>query len=68
MPRGNGTGPAGQGPGRGSGRGRMDGNRTGAGPSGNCLCPNCGKKMPHQAASPCYMMKCPACGTQMVRE
>ena len=51
MPGGDGTGPGtgrGTGMGRGGGgRGRMSGNRPGAGPSGNCLCPNCGKKMPH---------------------
>ena len=75
MPRGDGTGPAGQGPktGRGTGmggtgRGRMGGNRPGAGPGGNCVCPNCGKKVPHQPGNPCYKMKCPECGTAMVRE
>ena len=47
MPGGDGTGPFGGGPGtgrgmgRGGGLGRMSGNRPGAGPEGNCLCPNC---------------------------
>ena len=77
MPRGDGTGPAGQGPGTGrgtgmgrggGGKGRMGGNRPGAGPSGNCLCPNCGKKIPHQAGKPCYEIICPQCGSTMMRE
>jgi hypothetical protein len=58
----------GMGAGRGRGGGRMGGNRPGAGPAGNCLCPNCGKKTPHQAGIPCYTQNCPECGTQMIRE
>jgi hypothetical protein len=74
MPRGDGTGPYGQGPGtgrglgRGRGVGRMKGNRPGAGPSGNCLCPGCGNRVPHQAGIPCYDLSCPKCGAKMVRE
>lgn len=74
MPSGNGTGPFGQGPGtgrgmgQGRGRGRMGGNRPGAGLGGNCLCPSCGAKVPHQVGVPCYTMNCPKCGTRMVRE
>ena len=72
MPRGDRTGPYGQGPGtgrgRGKGRGGMSGNRPGAGPAGNCLCPACGIKVPHQAAVPCYSMNCPKCATPMIRE
>lgn len=74
MPSRNGTGPLGRGPGtgrgmgQGRGRGRMGGNRPGAGPGGNCLCPNCGTKVPHQPGIPCYSMNCPKCGTRMVRE
>ncbi len=74
MPRGDGTGPLGQGPGmgrgmgRGGGRGRMKGNRSGAGPGGNCVCPACGIKVQHQAGVPCYSVSCPKCGTRMVRE
>ena len=49
MPWGDGTGPSGQGPGIGrgrgvgrqAGRGRMGGNRAGAGPGGDCICPAC---------------------------
>ena len=62
MPRGDGTG-------RGmKGRGRMQGNRPGAGPVGSCLCPSCGKKIPHQPGMPCYNAVCPDCGAKMVRE
>ncbi|MDP2922670.1 MAG: hypothetical protein Q8O30_02990 [Candidatus Omnitrophota bacterium] len=74
MPRGDGTGPYGQGPGtgkgmgRGAGRGRMGGNRQGVGPAGNCICPGCGTKVPHQAGVPSYSMNCPKCGTRMIRE
>jgi len=52
--------------GRGGGRGRMGG--FGAGPGGNCVCPKCGKKVPHQRGAPCYQVKCPSCGTPMTRE
>lgn len=75
MPRGDGMGPpwgSGPGTGRGSGRrgggaGRMGGNRPGAGPSGECICPSCGAKLPHQAGVSCYNMNCPQCGTKMAR-
>jgi predicted amidophosphoribosyltransferase len=65
MPRGDGSGPP-----RGQGQrgGRMLGNRPGIGPGGNCVCPNCGEKVPHQRGTPCYSMSCPKCGTKMVRE
>jgi hypothetical protein len=74
MPRGDGTGPYGQGPGtgrglgRGGGRGRMSGNRPEAGPTGNCVCPSCGTKISHQAGVPCYDLSCPKCGAKMIRE
>ena len=70
MPRGDGTGPVGSRPGtgqgRGQGRGRMGGQS--AGPGGQCVCPKCGKKVPHKAGVPCYDVKCPECDTSMVRE
>jgi len=73
MPLRDGTGPpaGGRGQGGGAGQGggrRMGGNRPGAGPAGNCICPNCGKKTPHQAGIPCYNQNCPECGTRMIRE
>jgi uncharacterized protein len=82
MPRGDGTGPVGTGPmtgkaagrggigagmgqGTGAGRGRMSGRCTE--PTGECLCPRCGEKLPHQPGVPCLQQKCPKCGTPMVR-
>jgi len=62
----------GRGGGRGSsgtgGVGRMGGDRPGAGPGGECLCPRCGYTAPHAAGQPCYKMKCPQCGTKMTRK
>ncbi len=72
MPRGDGTGPLGQGPGtgrglgRGGGQGRMGG--MGLGPGGNCVCPNCGTTVPHRRGVPCYQTKCPRCGQPMTRQ
>lgn len=63
MPRGDGTGPRGEGP--GTGRGRRGGGASGIG--GLCVCPKCGKKIPHKRAAPCYQMLCPECGTKMIR-
>lgn len=74
MPFRDGTGPAGQGPGTGrgmgsgAGRGRLNGNKPGAGPSGNCVCPGCGFQISHAAGQPCYEQKCPKCGLKMVRK
>ena len=74
MPRGDGTGPAGMGPksglgkgqGRQGGRGRMGGLFSG-GPSGNCICPNCGHSESHLTGQPCNQKQCPKCGTIMTR-
>lgn len=74
MPRGDGTGPFGQGPaggrglGRGAGRRRMGGNYPGSGLGGNCVCASCGEKIVHQAGVPCASINCPKCGSKMVRE
>ena len=73
MPLRDGTGPTGQGAGtgrgmgmgQGGGRGRMGG--FAMGPSGNCVCPNCGATATHQRAVTCYQMKCPQCGQPMTR-
>ncbi|MBN1376393.1 MAG: hypothetical protein JXA01_09585 [Dehalococcoidia bacterium] len=64
---GGGRGMGGGGRGMGAGGGRMGGNRPGAGPGGDCVCPQCGEKVAHQAGTPCYNIKCPKCGTAMVR-
>ena len=74
MPRGDGTGPKGQGRGAGRGMGRgkaRSGGRDGgfdAGPGGNCVCPSCGEQAEHQLGIPCYEQKCPKCGAAMTRE
>jgi len=63
MPRGDGTGPTGQGPGtgrglgRGGGIGRMGGQSMG--PGGQCVCPSCGTKVEHKIGVACYDMSCP---------
>jgi hypothetical protein len=55
----------GRGLGRG-GRGRQPGG-FGLGPSGECICPGCGTKVPHQTGVPCYEARCPKCGMPMTR-
>lgn len=65
MPKGDGTGPPREPAGRGA---RMGGTRPGAGPGGNCVCPGCGEKVPHEQGTPCYDISCPKCGTKMARE
>ena len=68
MPRaGRGVG-RGVGLGRGIGRGRMAGPFA-AGPGGICLCtnPECKNEVPHVAGQPCYQVKCPKCGSPMIR-
>ena len=69
MPRGDGTGPRGQGPktGRGIG-GKGLGGGSAAGPGGHCVCPECGEKTNHQVGTPCDQRKCSKCGAAMVRE
>jgi len=59
----------GQGGGRaqGSGLGRMGGPKA-AGPSGFCVCPQCGRRVPHERGVPCFEQKCPGCGAAMTRE
>jgi hypothetical protein len=37
------------------------------GPVGDCVCPNCGKSLPHQKGVPCSSMQCPGCATKMTR-
>jgi hypothetical protein len=67
MGRGRGGRKGGTGQGQGRGPGRMGGSKA-AGPDGNCICPSCGQKVPHQTGQPCYAVNCPKCGTQMTRE
>jgi predicted DNA-binding protein (UPF0251 family) len=58
----------GRGLGRGGGRGRMGGPFA-AGPGGTCVCtnPECKNEVSHMAGQPCYQIKCPKCGSPMIR-
>ena len=75
MPRGDSTGPprgGGASNRRGIDRGGRDSgsigdNRSGAGPRGECYCPNCGARVPHKAGIPCIDINCPYCGICMAR-
>jgi len=49
----------------GGGRGRMGG--KGLGPAGECVCPQCGTRAPHERGIPCYEQKCPKCNIPMTR-
>ncbi len=74
MPRGDRTGPRGQGAGTGRGMGKTGGGGRGrrggfgTGPGGNCICPKCGQKESHELGIPCFDITCPKCGTAMTRE
>lgn len=46
----------------------MEQNMQRMGQGGNCICPKCGEKLQHYKGLPCQDMKCPACGTKMLRE
>lgn len=53
---------------RSSGRGcKGSGSGTGSGVSGKCICPSCGRSMPHEAGVPCAGIQCPGCGASMIR-
>lgn len=47
--------------------GRGLGGGQGKGPGGDCVCPQCGHKVAHQAGKPCFEMNCPKCGSKMIR-
>jgi hypothetical protein len=53
--------------GRGQGGRGRGGGPYAAGPGGDCICPSCGYRKPHQVGIPCMNEACPKCGTRMVR-
>jgi len=57
----------GRGQGSDGGRGRQRGG-FGLGPSGECVCPQCGKRISHKRGIPCYEQRCPKCGAPMTRD
>jgi len=67
MPRGDQTGPMGQGPKTGKGGGGRGRGGRRLGPGGFCICPSCGEKVAHQQGMPCFEQKCPKCGAAMTR-
>ena len=67
-------GGGGRGSGRGQGSGMGLGSQTGrpmgrrCAVPGYCLCPQCGRREPHEPGVPCVKRTCPDCGTALVRE
>lgn len=73
------NGGSGQGGGRGMGQGGAgrcmaggqvggrQGGIRGQNKSGICVCPACGKTLPHERGIPCFEKKCPECGAAMTR-
>jgi HK97 family phage prohead protease len=49
---------------RGDGQGQ-GGSRQGDGGADICVCPKCGKEVPHEKGIPCKDIKCPECNTNM---
>lgn len=63
--RGGGRGGGGRGGGGGGGGGGMGGG--GCGQGGECVCPACGHRLPHERGVPCVTRQCPKCGAAMTR-
>lgn len=41
---------------------------AGRGPAGECVCPRCGYRTPHERGVPCSTVQCPNCETSLQRE
>jgi predicted Fe-Mo cluster-binding NifX family protein len=54
--------------GRGGQRPGHLGGAAAAGPSGYCVCPQCGRRLPHQRGTPCVERHCPNCRIAMTRQ
>ena len=58
----------GGGQGQGSRRPGRGGGAVAAGPSGECICPQCGSREVHERGVPCTQKKCAKCGAAMMRQ
>ncbi len=47
--------------------GRRRGQGRGCGQGGECVCPACGHRLPHERGVPCVTRRCPKCGAAMTR-
>ena len=63
-----GRGHGGHGGGFGRGRGKYGQGGLGLGSGGDCVCPDCGQRVPHTPGFPCSEEICPSCGAMMVRD
>ena len=60
-------GNTGRGAGKGGRGGRGQKGGFGRGHGGECVCPSCGKRTPHERGVPCSEVSCPECGNYMTR-
>lgn len=42
--------------------------QSAGGPRGVCICPQCGKTLPHQRGIPCAQLLCPSCRHALIRK